>query len=285
MNITTQTAVLVRKARSNFYYAFLFLPKPKREAIFAAYAFSRHTDDLVDEAESPETASDNLKNWRNQLQACYYGTPDHPIAVGLQQTLQTFDIPMEHFTHLIDGVEMDLQKQRYASFDELYEYCYRVASAIGLICIEIFGYKNPATREYAVKLGIALQLTNILRDIAVDADQDRIYLPAEDLNRFGYSETDLLSRSYNRSFVEMMVFQRNRAQEYYIDAQNLLPQEDRKTLFSAEIMSTIYHLLLVNIERANYDVFSSPIRVGNLRKFGIAASIWAKSRLYSQRKN
>ena len=283
MNITTETAALVKKARSNFYYAFLFLPKAKREAIFAAYAFSRHTDDLVDEAESPQTARDNLKNWRDQLQACYYGTPDHPIAIGLQQTLHSFDIPIEHFAHLIDGVEMDLQKRRYASFDELYEYCYRVASVIGLICIEIFGYKNPATRAYAIKLGVALQLTNILRDIAVDAGQDRIYLPAEDLNRFGYSETDLLSKSYNRTFVDMMKFQCNRARAYYVAAHHLLPREDRRSLFSAEIMGRIYRLLLENIERVDYDVFSSPIRVGNFRKFSIAASIWARSRLYSQR--
>ena len=280
MNIKADTAAIVRKAQSNFYYAFLFLPKPKREAIFATYAFSRHTDDLVDESESPETSAEKLKLWRSQLDACYEGIPDHPIAIGLQHTLQKFPIPISHFSDLIDGVEMDLSKKRYDSFEELYEYCYRVASVIGLICIEIFGYKNSQTREYAINLGIALQLTNILRDVAADAQQDRIYLPTEDLDRFGYSEAELLNQSYNKAFIELMMFQCQRARGYYLAALDLMPIEDRKTLFSAEIMGRIYNLLLQEIERAKFNVFEAPIRIGNLRKLGIAASIWARSHLF-----
>tara|TARA_Y100000588_G_C14104674_1_gene860380 strand:+ start:361 stop:1206 length:846 start_codon:yes stop_codon:yes gene_type:complete len=279
LNIKTNTAALVRKAKSNFYYAFLFLPKQKREAIYAAYAFSRHTDDLVDEAESPEKAAENLEGWRAELQACYCGAPTHPIAISLQNTLKDFSIPMSHFSHLIDGVEMDLTKRRYDSFDDLYDYCYRVASVIGLICIDIFGYKNIQTREYAVNLGLALQLTNIIRDVATDARKGRIYLPNEDLVRFGYTEAELLAESYNGAFVDLMTFQYKRAREYYINAWGLLPIEDRKTLFSAEIMGNIYYLLLQEAERARFNVFSKPIRIGNFRKFGIAATIWARSLL------
>ncbi len=279
MNLNSHIASLVRKARTNFYYAFLFLPRPKREAIFAAYAFSRHTDDLVDDADSPELAAENLAAWRDQLYACYNGGPTHPIARNLQQTLQHFPIPKEHFLLLIDGVEMDLRKRRYATFEDLYAYCYRVASIVGLICIEIFGYRNPATRDYAVNLGVALQLTNILRDIKTDARQDRIYLPTEDLHRFDYSEKDLLSHTYNPAFVHLMAFQCERAWDYYAQARNHLTEEDRPGLFSAEIMGHIYALLLRRIESVRYNVFDHPIRLSNLRKLGIALNFWLQSRL------
>ena len=279
MTFKSYCAALVRKARTNFYYAFLFLPRPKREAIFAAYAFSRHTDDLVDETDSPETAARNLQSWRNELHACYDGRPTHPIALNLQQTLRRFPMPKEHFLLLIDGVEMDLKKQRYETFDELYAYCYRVASAVGLICIEIFGYRNPATRDYAVNLGIALQLTNILRDIVEDHLQGRIYLPAEDLRRFGYSEGDLNASTYNPAFADLMAFQCNRARSYYARAGEYLTEEDRPTLFSAEIMGRIYARLLERIEAVRYNVFDNAIRLSNPRKLGIALKIWLHSRL------
>lgn len=279
MNLKSYTAALVRRAQTNFYYAFLFLPRPKREAIYAAYAFSRHTDDLVDDACSPEAAKRDLAAWRAELHACYNGSPAHPIARNLQQTLQRFSIPREHFFHLIDGVEMDLVKRRYATFEDLYAYCYRVASVIGLICIEIFGYKNPATRDYAVNLGVALQLTNILRDIKTDALQGRIYLPEEDLRRFGYTEADLFTGAYTPAFTDLMAFQCERAWGYYAEARRLLPEEDRQALFSAEIMGRIYSRLLQRIEAVEYNVFEHPIRLGNLRKLGIALNVWLRNRL------
>ena len=277
MNLNTHIAALVRKARTNFYYAFVFLPKPKREAIFAAYAFSRHADDLVDDADSPKAAAQNLAALRDELHACYNGHPTQPITRNLQQTLQRFPIPKAHFLHLIDGVEMDLRKRRYATFEDLHAYCYRVASVIGLICIEIFGYRNPATRDYAVNLGVALQLTNILRDIGSDALQDRIYLPTEDLHRFGYSEEDLLACTYNPAFIDLMAFQCKRAWGYYAQARSHLTEEDRPGLFSAEIMGRIYASLLRRIETVGYNVFDHAIRLSNLRKLWIALTIWLPS--------
>jgi phytoene synthase len=278
MDLGRYCAALVRQARSNFYYAFVFLPTPKREAIYAAYAFSRHTDDLVDQATSHEQAVHDLRAWRGQLHACYSGRPTHPIAQNLQRVLNQFPIPKAHFVHLIDGVEMDLRKNRYATFEELYGYCYRVASAIGLICIEIFGYRNPQTVDYAVNLGIGLQLTNILRDIRVDAQQDRIYLPAEDLARFGYSESDLMAGTYNRPFTQLMAYQCRRARDYYARARDHLSAEDRNGLFSAEIMAEIYARLLRRIEAMDYNVFDRTAKVGNLRKLGIALSIYLRMR-------
>ena len=282
MNLKTYCATLVRKARSNFYYAFVFLPKAKREAIFAAYAFSRHTDDLVDEAESPQQAAEELQAWREQLNACYDGQPTHPIARNLQHILDRFPIPRDHFQELIDGVEMDLCQNRYSTFEDLYTYCYRVASVIGLICIEIFGYQKPETRDYAINLGIALQLTNILRDIAKDSRQNRIYLPAEDLAQFGYTEADLHNQTYNGAFVDLMAYQSRRAWQYYGRAATCLTREDRPGLFSAEIMGRIYANLLKQIEAAQYNVFEMPIRLSNLKKLGIALQVWLGSRLKSR---
>lgn len=281
MSFKSYCAGLVRKARSNFYYAFLFLPKEKREAIFAAYAFSRYTDDLVDESEAPAKATQALQTWRQELLACYHGTPSHPIALNLQTTIQKFPIPQEHFLHLIEGMEMDLTRNRYQTFDDLYQYCYRVASVIGLICIEIFGYQNPATKEYAINLGLALQLTNILRDVQTDFQQNRIYLPAEDLDRFQYSEQDLRDATYNTAFVDLMAFQCRRARKYYEKAASLLPKEDRRSMFSAEIMGTIYARLLSQIEEAKYNIFETPIRLSNRSKFTLALTLWLKSRFSS----
>jgi len=173
---------------------------------------------------------------------------------------------------------MDLTKNRYATFDELREYCYRVASVVGLICIEIFGYRNSQTREYAVNLGLALQLTNILRDVHTDWQQDRIYLPGEEMVRFGYPEEALARGDYNAAFVDLMRFQAQRAWDYYQKAEELLPAEDQTAMFSAQIMGKIYAQLLVKIQRVNYDVFGTSVRLNNLHKLGIALRYWLGSR-------
>ncbi len=274
MNPKKHIAKLVKGARTNFYYAFLFLPRKKREAIFSVYAFSRHADDIVDRAASKEDARRDLEHWREQLHACYAGNATHPIAQNLQIVLRDFPIPKAHFLALIKGVEMDLTQNRYATFDELRAYCYRVASVVGLICIEIFGYSNPQTREYAIDLGIALQLTNIMRDVHTDWQQNRIYLPQEEMARFGYAEQALARAEHNASFVELMRFQSQRAWAYYRTADESLPDEDRAAMYSAQIMGKIYARLLVKIQRANYDVFRTPIRLNNAYKFGIALRYW-----------
>lgn len=285
MNIKSYTAALVRNARSNFYYAFVFLPRPKREAIFATYAFSRHTDDLVDDAESREAAARNLANWRAETHACFDGRPQHPITANLHKALKHFRIPKEHFLKLIDGVEMDLVKNRYQTFGDLYEYCYRVASIVGLICIEIFGYTRRASRDYAVNLGVALQLTNILRDIKTDAMRDRIYLPLEDLRRFNYTERDLFDGINTTRFRNLMQFQCGRAWSYYRKAAQCLPREDRQNLFPAEIMGCIYSRLLSRIEAVNYNVYQHPIRVNNLKKLGIALEFCLRNRIGMREKS
>ena len=278
MNLKKHVAKIVRGAQTNFFYAFVFLPRKKREAIFSAYAFSRHTDDIVDDAASPEEARYRLDAWREQLHACYKGNAKHPIAQNLQGVLRDFPIPKAHFLALIEGVEMDLTKNRYATFDELREYCYRVASVVGLICIEIFGYRNSQTREYAVNLGLALQLTNILRDVHTDWQQDRIYLPQEEMARFGYTEKALARGDYNAAFIDLMRFQAQRAWTFYQTAEEFLPAEDRSAMFSAQIMGKIYAQLLVKIQRANYDVFGASIRLNDLHKLGIALRYWLGSR-------
>ena len=274
MNLKKHIAKIVKNARTNFYFAFLFLPREKRDAIFSAYAFSRHTDDLVDHAASTAEARRQLDQWRAQLHACYNGNATHPIAQNLQAVLREFPIPKAHFLALIKGVEMDLTKNRHATFDELRAYCYRVASVVGLICIEIFGYTNPQTRDYAINLGLALQLTNIMRDVHEDWQQNRIYLPQEDMARFGYTERALARAEHNASFVELMRFQAQRAWAYYQTADKLLPPEDRASMFSAQIMGKIYAQLLVKIQRANYDVFRTPIRLNSAHKLGIALRCW-----------
>ena len=267
-------ARIVRHARSNFFWSFVFLDSAKRDAIFAAYAFARHTDDIVDDAPSAEEARERLAEWRTDLDACYGGSPQSDITRVLQPIIEKYSIPKVYFNELVSGVEMDLSITRYATFDELQTYCYRVASVVGLICIEIFGYSDPETRNYATNLGVGLQLTNILRDVGEDARRDRIYLPAEDLNRFGCSEEGVLSRQATDDFRAMMRVQCDRARSYYEKAEENLSDVDRKSMFPAETMGRIYYAILEKIEKRNYDVFADRVTVSTLWKMGIAARNW-----------
>lgn len=266
-----------RKSKTNFYYSFLFLPKAKRDAIFTVYSFCRQTDDIVDSASSPEAARVPLDAWRKELDACFERKPTHPITQALGDVVERFSIPCEYFHELIDGCEMDLTIRCYETFDDLKTYCYRVASVVGLICIEIFGYRNPNTRDYAVNLGMALQLTNILRDVGEDIRNGRIYLPAEDLERFGYSEEELQREIYNPAFVDLMRFHAMRAQDYYDKADSLYDRRDHHLLFPAEIMKKIYYRLFEKIARADYNVYANRIRISNRQKMFIAASTFLGS--------
>jgi len=197
----------------------------------------------------------------------------------LGKTISNFNIPLDPFFELIKGMEMDLQKDRYKSFDDLQLYCYRVASTVGLMCIEIFGYKNPSTKNFAVDLGIALQLTNILRDIGKDAEQGRIYLPQEDLQKFNYSEQELMTRAYNDRFRELMIYESGRAKRYFNSATSHLDLDDKKTMFAARAMQHIYYKMLEKIIAADYDVFNNNIKVSKIEKVGIALGVWAKYNL------
>ena len=265
---------IVRRARSNFFWSFVFLNKAKRDAIFAAYAFARHTDDLVDDASNAEEAETRLTAWRRELDACYFGHPTTDITLALKPVVDRYKIPQTNFDDLINGVEMDLSTDRYATFDDLQTYCYRVASVVGLICIEIFGYENEETKTYAVNLGLALQLTNILRDVGEDAERGRIYLPTEDLERFGCTESAILSRQDDEAFREMMAFQCTRARSYYTLAENHLSETDRRSMFPAETMGRIYFAILEKIEQRDYRVFDERVTLSALWKVGIAARNW-----------
>lgn len=262
---------------TSFYYSFLVLPPRKRNAIVAVWDFCRAVDDAVDEEEQPDRAAEALTAWRAELAACYNGArPGTAQAQALQPYVREFNLPRRPFDDLIDGVEMDLRHARYPSFDALSEYCRRVASAVGLICVEIFGYRNPRTREYAVNLGLALQLTNIIRDVAADLAQGRVYLPEEDLRRFGVGEAELRAGVVTPAVRALLAHECGRAREYYGLAAASLPPEDARNLVAAEIMGAIYYEILQRIERAGYDVFSRRIRVTRPRRALIAARLFAK---------
>lgn len=278
---------VTKASRSNFYYAFLFLPKQKRDALYAVYAFCRVTDDLVDEAVStaagPSAAAgtplERLKCWRAELESCFRGEAAHPVTQRLGEVIRDFRIPQHYFEELLNGVEMDLTTSRYATFGELQEYCYRVAGVVGLMCVEIFGYRQPATRVYAEHLGTAFQLTNILRDLAADAARGRIYLPQEDLRRFGYSDQDLLERRTTPAFHDLMRFEVERTRQFYAAAQAILPAEDHRTMLAAEIMGAIYSRILDRIEARGYDVFSRRIHLSDAHRLCLALACWARHRL------
>jgi len=265
-------------AESNFYYSFLLLPAARRKAIKDVYAFCRLLDDVVDEDPKGRDPGRELDDWREEIQAIYQGAPSTSFGERLAATIEEFDLPKQPFLDLIDGMEMDLKSRSYQTFFDLREYCYRAASAVGLICIEIFGYESLRTREYAVNLGLALQLTNILRDLKEDAARGRSYLPLEDLERFGYSEADLRAGRYNAPFVELMRFEHTRARSYFDKAAASLPEQDKPSMFAAEIMGAIYRELLDQIQKVQYDVFRNRVAIGNSRRLRIALEIWLRSK-------
>lgn len=267
---------LSKTIQSNFFYSFLFLPQTKRAAIIDVYNFCRAIDDVVDDAEAvwQHDPQVELNKWRVELENLYDGKPTWEQTIKLQNTLKLFPIPKNLFEKLVYGCEIDLHRNRYQTFDDLREYCYHVASVVGLMCVEIFTYKNPRTREYAENLGLALQLTNILRDLKEDAERDRVYLPQEDLRRFNYSERELMHGVINDNFRALMKFECDRAHEYYRQAAACLPREDRATLVAAQTMGRIYHRLLTKIEAVNYDVFNHRIRLHRPTRFLIALQEW-----------
>lgn len=264
--------------QSNFYYSFLILPKPKREAIKTIYAFCRYTDDIVDESVSRKEQYARLKLWTKELHLSLRGASRYAVLNNLSTIIQRFNIPLHHFYDLIKGMEMDLTKKRYKTFAELREYCYHAASTVGLMCAEVFGYKNENTKQYAINLGIALQLTNILRDIKSDAKRGRIYLPIEDLKRFQYPEHDLLQGVYNERFIELMKFECDRAHQFFRKAKSFLAEEDKPLFTAARTMGNIYYLLLRRIEKANYDVFSNRIRLSPPLKLLVAMILSLRSK-------
>ena len=264
--------------QTSFYYSFLVLPAKQRRAIVAVWDFCRAVDDAVDEtpgrAGLPSGPAAVLF-WRAELARCYNGEPPTTIqGRQLQPVIRAFDLPRQPFEDVIDGVAMDLDTTRYATFADLYQYCRRVASAVGLICIRIFGCSDARAREYALNLGVALQLTNILRDVKGDLERGRVYLPQEDLARFGVSVDDLAAAPASAPVRGLLQFDARRAHEFYDRAAAALPQGDRRRLVAAEIMRAVYFETLRRIERNGYDVFSARARVPRARQALIALRQW-----------
>lgn len=271
---------IAKESRSSFYYAFTLLPSPKREAMNTVYAFCRQTDDIIDEGTEPaETKAEKLRRWRLELEKSVNGESSFQLMNKLSKTISQFNIPQQPFFDLIKGMEMDLTYNRYNTFEDLKLYCYRVASTVGLMCIEIFGYKHSSAKDFAVDLGIALQLTNILRDIKKDAQNGRIYIPLEDLERFNYSSEELLNGIYNENFRSLMEFEVLRAKEYFIKASRSLNLDDKASMFAARAMQHIYYKLLRKIIEADYNVYSNNIKVTKFEKVGISLGVWAKYNL------
>ncbi len=271
---------ITAKSKTNFLYSFSLLPREKNEAINTVYAFCRQTDDIADnEVDTKEIKYKKIHLWRDELEKALLGNSSYPLLNQLNKIIRKFKIPVEPFFELIKGVEADLQTSRYKDFETLYQYCYRVAVTVGLMSIEVFGYKTKSAKEYAVNLGIAMQLTNILRDIKYDAQNGRIYIPEEDLRRFSYSEDDLMNSRYNDSFVELMKFECKRAREYFEKANNCFDKEDRKLLFPARIMQNIYFGILKKIENMKYNVFQKKARISKLRKLYITFGVYLKYNL------
>jgi phytoene synthase len=275
---------------TNFYYSFLVLPAEKRRAIIAVWDFCRAVDDAVDEAEAgdatvEQAAHERLEWWRGEVARCFDGgAPESPQGQRLVPFIRRFDLPREPFEALVEGVEMDLGTCRYETFGDLYEYCIRVASAVGLICLNIFGARDPGARQYAIDLGVALQLTNILRDIPGDMAQGRLYVPLEDLRAHGCTEADLSAEAAGAgqgvrsgAVRSLLRHQAERARDYYRRAARALPRRDRRSLVAAEIMGAIYRALLGRIERNGYDVFSAVVRIPRPRRAVIAAATWART--------
>lgn len=271
---------LARRSGSNFYYSFFFLPQERRDAMHAVYAFCREVDGAVDDPAPGSDPRAHLARWRADVAALYRAggaASANPVILCLADHTRRLGIPQEYFDEIIAGVEMDLTINRYATFRDLYQYCYRVASVVGLVCLKIFGARAPEAETYAVNLGVAFQLTNILRDVKPDGERGRIYLPLEDLARFGYGEQGLLSGAYTPAFAGLMEFECRRAQEYYRAAEAALPDSDRRALLPAEIMRAIYHTILERIESSRYRVFDRRITLSPPRRVAVALGAWLKN--------
>ena len=271
-----------RQSASSFYYAFLVLPRHKRRAIYATYAFCRLCDDIVDEpAGDGSKPAERLHEVRAELDRAYEGRPGGDLWLALNDASARFGVRRRHFLDIIDGVEMDLVQSRYETFEDLRRYCHRVASAVGLACIEICGYRDERAVEHAVDLGIAMQLTNILRDVREDAQRGRVYIPLEDLHRFGCTEREMIDGRVNDAFRSLMAFEVDRARRFFESGSGLFPLLDRRARACTSGMHAVYSSLLDRIERSGYDVFNSRVGVSNPVKLVLVGRQWVRSLLPS----
>jgi len=262
---------------SSFYYSFLFLPKPKRQAITALYAFCREVDDVADECTDAGIARTKLAWWRAEIANLYAGKPQHPVTQALTDAVRDYNLVEEHFVEIIDGMEMDLDQNRYRDFKELHLYCYRVASVVGLLSASIFGYSDRKTLKYAHDLGLAFQLTNIVRDVGEDARRGRIYLPLDEMAQHGVSEADILQGQESDNVRRLLEFQIERAEDYYRRAFEELPEADRRDQRTGLIMAAIYRALLDEIRLGGCEkVLNHRVSLTPLRKLWLAWTTWLK---------
>jgi 15-cis-phytoene synthase len=274
-----ESRTITRKSASNLALAFVLLPREKRDGMSALYAFCREVDDVADEESIPvEERRTRLQAWREDvLKACDGRAPDFAVNRELQPFIAQYKLPFEHFDELLKGVEMDLSITRYRTYEDLEQYCYRVASVVGLLSIEIFGYRDPRCREYAVHLGKALQLTNILRDVRTDAERGRIYLPLQELARHNVAEEEILRFKYSARFAELARAVAGQARAHYRNAGALLPKEDRRSMIAAELMGSVYWRLLRKLEGKDFNVFGpTPTRLSKLQKTALILREWLR---------
>ena len=269
---------IARRTGKNFYYSFLVMPAAKRAAMCAIYAFMRRSDDIADSAANPALASEGLRHWRASVDAALRGEgTNEPTLPALADTVNRYRIEARHFHELLDGTEMDQRVTRYETFDGLYRYCYHVASVVGLIVLPVFGYKDKAALVPAEACGIAFQLTNILRDVKEDAGLGRIYLPGEDLAKFGVEEADIMSSRSTPQFIELMKFEAARAREYYRKARSLLDMVESDSRGALAVMMAIYGGILDKMEAKNYAVFEGRIRLSTAEKLWIVMKHWGRN--------
>jgi phytoene synthase len=255
---------------SSFYYSFLFLPPTKRQAITALYAFCREVDDTVDECSDPSLAQQKLAWWHKEIDALFHNHPTHPVTQALLPHLSTYQIEAQYLHAIISGMEMDLTQTRYLDFKNLERYCWHVASVVGILSARIFGFTNPSTLQYAEKLGLAFQLTNIIRDVGDDMRKGRVYLPIDELQQFNVPIKDLQNAIHSEQFQKLMQFQTQRAQQIYDEAFSLLPKEDRRAQRPGLMMAAIYRTLLKEIEHENFRVLNQRISLTPIRKLWLA---------------
>jgi phytoene synthase len=274
-----QSRAITRKSASNLALAFILLPKPRRDGMSTLYAFCREVDDVADDESIPvQKRREDLIAWREDVRrACGGGSPQFAVNLELQPFIRQFNLPFANFDELIKGVEMDLDIKRYQTFDELELYCYRVASVVGLLSIEIFGYQDKACRDYALSLGKALQLTNILRDVRNDAERGRIYLPLDELARWRVAPEEILAGQYSERYFQLASSVAERARGHYRAARQVLPAADRRSMVAAELMASVYWRLLTKLERHGFDVFGpKPLRLSKPCKLLLIVQAWIR---------
>lgn len=270
---------ITRREAKNFYYAFLTLPADRRRAISVIYAFCRHCDDSVDEQGDMEDKLAQVADIRSHLAKAYTGHATSPVFLAMNDVAQRYEIPQEYFQDIVSGVESDLVKNRYLNFEELRQYCYQVASVVGLICLQIFGYRDSRARNHAIDLGLAMQLTNIARDVQEDLGMNRVYLPQDEMVRFGYTEEDLHAGIINEPFISLMQFQAHRAKVYFQSGFQLIPYLSFRSRACPAVLGQLYIKVLERIESSNYDVLHHRVRLSKPQKIRVMAQTWLGSTL------